>query len=70
MAVPLYDADPVTAPPIPDLTRVLAFDHRSVVMMTPELAGLDRKRLGRPNGDLRHRRSEIIPALDILSTGI
>jgi hypothetical protein len=39
-------------------------------MMTPELAGLDRKRLARPIGDLRHRRSEIIAALDILFTGV
>jgi toxin CcdB len=70
VVVPLYDAGAITGPAIRDLTPVLEVDQRSVVMMTPELAGLDRKRLARPIGDLRHCRSEIIAALDILFTGI
>ena len=70
MVVPLHGAGAITGPAIRDLTPVLEFDHRSVVMMTSELAGLDRKRLVRPIGNLHHRSSEIIAALDILFTEI
>ena len=45
-------------------------DGRTVVMSTPELAGVSRSQLGPRVGSLADHRSEIIAALDMLFTGI
>jgi len=42
----------------------------SVVMSTPEIAGVPRRVLGEKVASLQHRREEIIAALDLLFTGI
>lgn len=42
----------------------------SVVMSTPEIAGVPRRVLGEKIASLQHRREEIIAALDLLFTGI
>jgi len=42
----------------------------SVVMSTPEIAGVPRRVLGEKIVTLKHRRDEIIAALDLLFIGI
>lgn len=45
-------------------------DGRTVVMSTPELAGVSSSQLGSRVGSLAENRDEIIAALDFLFTGI
>lgn len=52
------------------LNPVFEVEGRKMVMLTPELAGVSRKMLGEPIGNLSGKRSSIIAALDLLITGI
>ncbi len=52
------------------LNPLLEVEGRRMVMLTPELAGVSRKALGEPVGNLAHERASIIAALDLVFTGI
>jgi toxin CcdB len=68
--VPLYDPAEVDVPPVRGLMPVLEFEGRPLVLVTPELTGVPRKRLPLKIGDLRQARETVLAALDILLTGI
>lgn len=57
-------------PPARTLMPRFEIDGRTVVMSTPELAGVSRGQLGSRVGSLADHRDEIIAALDMLFTGI
>lgn len=57
-------------PPAETLMPRFEIDGRTVVMSTPELAGVSRSQLGSRIGSLADRRDDIIAALDMLFTGI
>lgn len=70
VVVPLYDPGAVNVPPIRRLMPVFEVNGQSVIMATPELAGVSRKRLPPTMGDLRRQREVIMAALDTLLTGV
>lgn len=45
-------------------------DGQGYVVMTPQMAGIDRKHLGGAVGDLSHYRAEVIGAVDFMVSGI
>lgn len=57
-------------PPAATLMPRFEIDGRTVVMSTPELAGVSRSELGSRVGSLAENRDEIIAALDLLLTGV
>ncbi len=42
----------------------------TLLLLTPQMAGIARRELGEPVGSLAHLRLEIIAAIDLLITGI
>ncbi len=52
------------------LNPTIVMDGKSFVVMTQEIAGVDRNQLGAQAYDLSSYRSEIIAALDFLFSGI
>jgi toxin CcdB len=52
------------------LTPVCTVEGKAYLLLTPQLAGVSRKELGPPIGDLTHDRQTIVAALDLLLTGI
>ncbi|MCY1375607.1 Toxin CcdB [compost metagenome] len=70
MVVPLYSAEVMKGKVLRTLMPVFEVEGKLVVMVTPELAGVPRRILGRQVADLADARNEIIAALDLLITGI
>jgi len=52
------------------LTPTFAIEGLDYLMLTPQLAGIQRKELGKAVGDVTYARTEILNALDFLFTGI
>lgn len=52
------------------LCPLLEIENNELVALTSQLAGIDRKVLGREIGDFSHYRTEIIAAVDFLISGI
>jgi toxin CcdB len=52
------------------LNPVFEVEGREVAMLTPELAGVPAKALGKAIGNLSSQRGVIIAALDLVITGI
>lgn len=69
VVVPLYLKGAAALHPISRLTPVVTFQNKTYIAMVPELAGVARRSLGTPAGDLSSKRAEIIAALDLLFTG-
>ena len=67
--VPLYRAEAAAIVVISRLTPSVFFEGQSLVAMVPEMAGISRRELGPPAGDLASARGEILQAIDLLLTG-
>ena len=52
------------------LTPIVNIDGNDYLILTPQLAGIQRKELGKAIADIAHARTEILNALDFLVTGI
>lgn len=52
------------------LMPVLEIKGKPYIALTPQMAGIPRRELGPCVGNLRHARTEIIGALDLLFTGV
>ena len=52
------------------LTPTFAIEGLDYLMLTPQLAGIQRKELGKAVADVEYARTEILNALDFLLTGI
>jgi toxin CcdB len=52
------------------LTPTLTIEGVEYLMLTPQLAGIQRKELGKAIADVEYARTEILNALDFLLTGI
>ncbi len=52
------------------LTPTLTIEGTEYLMLTPQLAGIQRKELGKAIADVGYARTDIINALDFLLTGI
>ncbi|MFR0689695.1 CcdB family protein [Enterobacterales bacterium AE_CKDN230030158-1A_HGKHYDSX7] len=51
------------------MPEVTVGDQR-LLLLTPQMAGIPRRELGEPVGNLAHLRLEIIAAIDLLISGI
>jgi len=69
VVVPLTSVEKNTAKQISRLTPLLKIDGENYLMLTPQLAGINKKELGKPVADLSNSRTEIVAALDFLVTG-
>jgi toxin CcdB len=70
VVIPVFARKAAPARAITRLTPELEFGGEKLVLMTPQLAGVQMKDLGPVAGDLRAHRTEILAALDLLLTGI
>ncbi len=70
VVVPLYSSDSVPNRRLRTLTPLFEIEGEQYVMMTPQLAGIQRNMLGPTVASLSSRRDEVIAALDLLITGI
>lgn len=70
VVVPLVKFDKNKTKILKGLTPVLLLDQQEYLMLTPQLAGIQRKELGKPAFDLVHARGEIVSALDFLISGV
>ena len=69
VVVPLVRAEKM-GKPVKGLNPTFVIETISVVMSTPQLAGVPRKILGKKIDSLQDHHQEIIAALDLLFTGI
>ncbi len=69
VVVPLTVADKNKDKIISRLTPILTVDGTEYLMLTPQLAGVMRKDLGKSVATLSAARNEIIGAIDFLVTG-
>lgn len=52
------------------LTPIFTIDGVEYLMLTPQLAGIQRKALGKPVADIQYARTDVLNALDLLFAGI
>ncbi|MGR8953336.1 MAG: CcdB family protein [Gammaproteobacteria bacterium] len=69
VVVPLIPADAGQLEPIGRLTPLFGIEGNFYLMLTPQLAGIAKRELGRTVADLSSARDEIIAAIDFLVTG-
>jgi len=70
VVIPLSPAGRAAQAVITRLTPVIAFDDRTWLVLTPQIAGIDRSQIGRPVANLTSHRAELVAALDFLISGI
>lgn len=70
VVVPLCPASAMKGKLVKTLMPVFQIDNKSYVMLTPQLAGIERKRIGPEVVNFSGNRNQIIAALDLLLTGI
>lgn len=70
VAVPLCPASAMKGKIVNVLMPTFEIEGKQYVMLTPQLAGIDKKQMGAKVTDLAHRRDAIVAALDLLITGI
>ena len=70
IVVPLCKPDVLSGKPAERLNPAFEVEGRKLLMVTPELAGVSRKALGEPVGNLSVERAAIIAAIDLAITGI
>lgn len=70
VVVPLCPAFSIEGPAITKLCPIVKIHNENYIALTQQLAGIDRKSLGKVVGDLSNYRSEIISAFDFIISGI
>lgn len=68
--VPLSPSESVAHITISKLNPTIEIDGDSYTAMVQDMAGMDRRQLGRELCDLTHYRSEIVGAVDFVLSGI
>lgn len=69
VVVPLTVIEKSITKPMSRLTPLLKIDGENYLMLTPQLAGINKKELGKAVADLSNSRTEIVAALDFLVMG-
>jgi len=67
--IPLTKSPALTKKPVSHLMPEISFEGDQYVLMTPQLAGINRTELGALAGSLAEERRTILAALDFLLTG-
>ena len=70
VVVPLCPASAMKGKLVKNLMPVCQIEGKSYAMLTPQLAGIEKKQMGSEVASLAEHRNEIIAALDLLLTGI
>lgn len=70
VVVPLKKLETNKDKVLTQLTPILAIEGVNYLMLTPQLAGIQRKELGKAITNIESARIEILNALDFLFTGI
>lgn len=70
IVVPLCRPELLSGKPAERLNPALRIEGNTLLMLTPELAGVPRKILGERITNLAEQRAAIIAALDVAFTGI
>ncbi|MDI5892328.1 CcdB family protein [Halomonas rhizosphaerae] len=70
VVVPLCPATQAESVRMTYLNPIIEIDGERYIALTQELAGIERKRLGRAVHDLGMNRDRIMAAIDFLMTGI
>jgi toxin CcdB len=70
VVVPLKKLETNKDKVLTQLTPILNIAGIDYLMLTPQLAGIQRKELGKVMGDVEYARTDIINALDFLLSGI
>ena len=70
VVIPLTKYEPNKDKALNQLMPVLNIEGTDYLMLTPQLAGIARRELGKVVGDVEYARTEIINAIDFLLTGI
>ena len=70
VVIPLCSTNQAGKAAISKLCPVLEINGKSFVALTQQIAGIDRKSLGKRAYDLSHYRPEIIAAIDFIISGI
>lgn len=68
--VPLCPAPAMKGKLVKTLMPTFQIDGKPYAMLTPQLAGIEKKQIGTEVADLSAHRNEIVVALDLLLTGI
>jgi toxin CcdB len=69
VVIPLTKAPALTKKPVTHLTPEVTFDSERYLLMTSQLAGINRTELGALAGSLSEERQAILAAIDFLVTG-
>jgi toxin CcdB len=69
VVIPLTKAPALTKKPVGHLTPEVTFGDERYVLMTPQLAGVNRAELGSHAGSLAEERQTILAAIDFLVIG-
>ncbi len=69
VVAPLAPCDKKAIAQITGLTPLLRVEGRDYLMLTPQIAGVHRRDLGKEVADISEQRDEIIAALDFLISG-
>lgn len=70
VVIPLAKFDQSRTKILTRLTPVLKLDQHEFVVLTPQLAGIQRKALGKFAFEVSHAKNDIISALDFLISGV
>ena len=70
VVVPLQKLEAHKDKVLTQLTPIFTIEGVDYLMLTPQLAGIQRKELGKVIADIEHARTDILNALDFLFTGI
>jgi toxin CcdB len=70
VVVPLKKLETNKDKVLTQLTPIFTIESAKYLMLTPQLAGIQRKELGKAVADVEYARIEILNALDFLFTGI
>lgn len=70
VVVPLKKLETNKDKVLTQLTPSFAIEGMNYLMLTPQLAGIQRKELGKAIADIEYARTDILNALDFLLTGI
>ncbi|MCO5120858.1 MAG: CcdB family protein [Burkholderiaceae bacterium] len=70
VVIPLIPASQAGKAIFDRLTPVVELDGESWIVLTPQMAGIDREHIGSPVASLATYRAELVAALDFLISGI
>lgn len=70
VVIPLANADGYESMKLTRLTPLVEVDSQPLILMTHQVAAIDRRHLGKVVADLSSRRGEIVASMDFLISGI